>query len=166
LEASRLQAGTFSLEINEGIMLPRMAADIARKFGGQTDQHTFILEFDPDFPTVTGDERRLTQVFNNLISNAIKYSQAGSKVVIRGAAYPNYVTVAVRDEGIGIPVHEQHRIFQKFSRLDNALSRETEGTGLGLFLTKAIIEAHKGRIWFSNNDDEPGTTFTFSLPRE
>jgi len=79
------------------------------------------------------------------------------------------VTVSVRDEGIGIPAHEQHRIFAKFSRLDNALSRKTEGTGLGLFLSKAIIEAHGGSIWFSNNaargsGDAAGTTFTFSLP--
>jgi two-component system sensor histidine kinase VicK len=74
------------------------------------------------------------------------------------------VTVSVRDEGIGIPAHEQHRIFQQFSRLDNALSRKTEGTGLGLYLSKAIIEAHRGRIWFAKNEDGPGTTFTFSLP--
>ena len=86
--------------------------------------------------------------------------------------HPDHVTVSVRDEGIGIPSHEERRIFQKFSRLDNALSRRTEGTGLGLFLTKAIVEAHGGRIWFESNrrengsvGDPAGTTFTFSLPR-
>jgi signal transduction histidine kinase len=107
---------------------------------------------------------------NNLLGNAIKYSPDGGPIEISGAAYPSHVTVSFQDEGIGIPEHEKHRIFQKFSRLDNALSRKTEGTGLGLFLTKAIIEAHGGRIWFSSNHDKQkgqrGTTFTFSLPRD
>lgn len=165
LEASRLQAGTFNLEINESILLPKMAADVAHKFRSQTEQHAFVLDFPADFPPVNGDERRLTQVLNNLISNAIKYSPEGGTVTISGAVHPGHVTVSVADEGIGIPAHDQHRIFQKFSRLDNALSRKTEGTGLGLFLTKAIVEAHDGRIWFSDNDGKPGTTFTFSLPR-
>ena len=100
------------------------------------------------------------------MSNAIKYAPDGGQITITGAVLAAYVTVAVRDEGIGIPERQQHRIFQQFSRLDNALSRKTEGTGLGLYLTRAIIEAHNGRIWFANNSDGPGTTFTFSLPRE
>ena len=106
----------------------------------------------------------------------MKYSPAGSRIEISGEVAPEYVMISVRDEGIGIPRHEEHRIFEKFSRLDNALSRKTEGTGLGLFLTKAIVEAHGGRIWFSSNrsenGDSPGsaepngTTFTFCLPRD
>lgn len=170
LEASRLQAGTFKLELDE-IWLPKMAEEVARKFNSQTDQHTLEVCFPDDFPVVRGDDRRLTQVLNNLISNALKYSPDGGKVEITGEVKPEYVLVSVRDEGIGIPEHEKHRIFQKFARLDNALSRKTEGTGLGLFLTKAIVEAHDGRIWFSNNSGngesaaETGTTFTFCLPR-
>jgi signal transduction histidine kinase len=105
-----------------------------------------------------------------LVSNAIKYSPEGGRISIVGEVYPEHVTVSVCDEGIGIPARDQHRIFQKFSRLDNDLSRKTEGTGLGLYLSRAIIEAHRGRIWFQgNNDAEPGaagTTFTFSLPRD
>jgi len=165
LETSRLQAGTFSLEISEEILLPKLAASVARKFRSQANNHTFTVDFPPDFPPVMGDERRLIQVLNNLISNAIKYSLEGGAITVSGAIHPQHVTVSVADEGIGIPKHEQHRIFQQFSRLDNALSRKTEGTGLGLFLTKAIVEAHHGRIWFSNNEG-PGTTFTFSLPRD
>ncbi len=166
LEASRLQAGTFRLDISEEIFLPKIASEVARKFSAQAEDYEIFQDFPPDFPPIIGDERRLTQVYNNLISNAIKYSPDTKTISIMGKVYPDYVTVSVKDEGIGIPAHEQHRIFQKFSRLDNALSRKTEGTGLGLFLTKAIIEAHNGRIWFNNNDDGPGTTFTFSLPRD
>lgn len=166
LEVSRLQAGTFNLELSEGVALPKLAADTARKFSSQTDKHKFIIDFPPDFPPIRGDERRLIHVFNNLASNAIKYAPDGGDIVISGEVHPEHVTVSISDQGIGIPAHERHRIFQKFSRLDNALSRKTDGTGLGLFLTKAIIEAHDGRIWFTSNEDGPGTTFTFSLPRD
>ncbi len=166
LEVSRLQAGTFTLEISDEVYLPKMATAVVRKFLNQSAKHQFEVDFPPDFPTIWGDERRLNQVFNNLVSNALKYSIDGGRIALVGAVHPGYVTVSVSDQGIGIPEHEQSRIFQKFSRLDNALSRKTEGTGLGLFLTKAIIEAHNGRIWFANNDPGPGTTFTFSLPRD
>ncbi len=165
LEVSRLQAGTFSLEVSEDVRLNRVVENTARKFGSQTDKHQIKVVFPDDFPPIWGDERRLGQVMNNLISNAIKYSPEHGEIVIRGEMHPQHVTVSVRDSGIGIPEHEQHRIFMKFSRLDNALSRKTEGTGLGLFLCKAIVEAHNGRIWFHKNPDGPGTTFTFSLPR-
>ena len=164
LEVSRVQAGTFSLEISDEVSLPKLAATTVRKFSSQTDKHQLLTDFPPDFPTIYADERRLTQVLNNLVNNALKYSPEGGDIVISGEVHPQHVTVSVRDEGIGIPAHEQHRIFQQFSRLDNALSRKTEGTGLGLYLSKAIIEAHRGRIWFAKNEDGPGTTFTFSLP--
>jgi len=170
LEVSRLQAGTFRLEMSDDVFLPNLAANVARKLGRQTAKHQVAVFFDPEFPTIIGDERRLTQVLNNLVSNAIKYSPDGGEVLIKGEVHPRYVTVSVKDNGIGIPVHEQGRIFQKFARLDNALSRKTEGTGLGLFLSKAIVEAHNGRIWFQNNNEveanAPGTTFTFSLSAE
>ena len=170
LEASRLQAGTFALEIGDEVNLPKLAAGVARKFATQTKTHTIAVDFPTDYPTVIGDERRLTQVLNNLVSNAIKYSPDGGRISLVGEVHPQHVTVSVCDEGIGIAARDQHRIFQKFSRVDNALSRKTEGTGLGLYLSRAIVEAHGGRIWYrANSEDEPGTpgtTFTFSLPRD
>lgn len=166
LEVSRLQAGTFNLEISDDVSLPSIVRSTVRKFSSQTDNHTFNVDFPDAFPMLTGDERRLAQVLNNLVSNAIKYSPDGGEIRIYGVEHPEHVTLSVQDEGIGIPNHEQHRIFQKFSRLDNALSRKTEGTGLGLFLSKSIVEAHNGRIWFGPNETGNGTTFTFSLPKE
>ncbi|MDA0244865.1 MAG: ATP-binding protein [Chloroflexi bacterium] len=169
LEASRLQAGTFKLDLSDEVCLYSLATNTAKKFMLQTPQHQFELDFPEMYPEIVADERRLNQVLNNLVSNAIKYTPDGGTIRLTGSFTPEYVTLSVKDEGIGIPTHERHRIFQKFSRLDNALSRKTEGTGLGLFLSKAIVEAHNGRIWFANNsetnENEPGTTFTFSIPR-
>ncbi|HET6445847.1 MAG TPA: ATP-binding protein [candidate division Zixibacteria bacterium] len=171
LEASRLQSGAFRLELADDVSLSTLVNDTAVRFESQTDNHEFRINFPDDFPLITGDERRLVQVLNNLINNAIKYSPDGGYVDITGHSHADYVTVSVRDQGIGIPDHEKHRIFNKFARLDNAMSRKTEGTGLGLFLTKSIVEAHGGSIWFSSNNnqrgnDDPGTTFTFSIPRD
>jgi PAS domain S-box-containing protein len=172
LEASKLQSGNFSLNLNEHICLTSLAKRTSKKFSTQSNNHDFTIEFPDTFPEVHADERRINQVFNNLVSNAIKYSPKGGPVQISGTIEDDgrYVTVSVTDHGIGIPNHQRHRIFQKFSRLDNDLSRKTEGTGLGLFLSKAIIEAHGGRIWFHSNTDAEkgpvGTSFTFSLPNQ
>ena len=166
LEASRLQSGTFKLDIHVDASIKAIARNVAKKFQQQTEKHQLVVDFGDKFPEVPADEKRITQVFNNLVSNAIKYSHKGGEIRIFGLTYGNKIVVGVRDHGIGIPQHEMHRVFQQFSRLDNALSRKTEGTGLGLFLTKAIIEAHGGQIWFEPNDNEPGTTFLFALPME
>ncbi len=169
LDASRLQSGAFELNLSADVDLGEMARETIRRFEPQAGNHTFHLELPDRVPAVSGDERRLTQVYNNLLSNAIKYSPGGGEITIAIKVLSDYVTISVSDEGIGIPKHEEHRIFGKFNRLDNALSRDTEGTGLGLFLTKAIVEAHGGSIWFKSplksGDDHPGTRFTFSLPR-
>ena len=165
LEASRLQSGTFRLSVNDELSLPSLVRNVVKKFDAQkTANHELKVEFSAEFPEIQGDERRLIQVFNNLISNAMKYSPDGGEIIVSGEAFPDHILIHVKDSGIGIPEHEQHRIFQKFSRLDNALSRKTEGTGLGLYLTKSIIEAHDGKIWFTSNAPDLGTTFSFSLP--
>ena len=166
LEASRLQAGTFTLSVHPDLSLPPLIRNVVKKFATQTDKHNIIVEFPDLFPEVPGDEKRVTQVMNNLISNAIKYSPEGGDIVVSGEFDDEHIVIHVRDGGIGIPMHESHRIFQQFSRLDNALSRQAEGTGLGLFLTRAIVQAHRGSIWFANNKDGRGTTFSFSLPIE
>jgi len=169
LEASRLQSGTFALDISEGVNLAAVVRSSVRKFETQTDIHTFNVVIAEDFPTVSADERRITNVVDNLLSNAIKYSPGGCCIDAIGEVTAHHATISVRDRGIGIPEEQRDRVFQKFSRLDNDLSRISEGTGLGLFLSKAIIEAHQGRIWISDSTAAAkhpgrGTTISFSLP--
>jgi signal transduction histidine kinase len=81
-----------------------------------------------------------------------------------GRVLPDEVIVSVSDEGIGIPVEEQARIFERFYRVDDALSRRTAGSGLGLYLAKAVIDAHGGRIWVESTPGH-GASFSFALPR-
>jgi len=117
-----------------------------------------------DFPLIQGDEARLRQVIDNLLSNAIKYSPKGGPIVVHGRYDDRSVTLAVEDHGIGLPHDEQDRIFQRFYRVDSTLTRTTQGTGLGLYLSRAIVEAHGGRMMVESTAGV-GSTFSFRLPR-
>jgi len=163
LEASRIQAGGLKLEPTD-VHLPRLAEKVVEGFRTQTDVHTFELDFPADLPPVWGDPERLKEALSNLISNAVKYSPNGGKVWVGGRMDQTGDTVYVADEGIGIPAEEQSRIFDRFHRVESGLHRSTEGTGLGLYLVKAIIEAHGGRVWVESAPGR-GSIFMFTLPR-
>ncbi|MCL5017417.1 MAG: PAS domain S-box protein [Patescibacteria group bacterium] len=109
------------------------------------------------------DKEKIIQSINNLISNAIKYSKPEGGVVLVTAESKNGEFVfSVKDDGIGIPMSAQHRIFERFFRADNAILSQTEGTGLGLPIVKEYINAHGGRVWFESEENK-GTTFHFTL---
>ncbi len=162
LDASRIQAGGMKLEKAE-ILIPRLAARVAASYRIQTDIHEFELDFKDDFPVVVADEERIRQVLTNLIGNAIKYSPEGGTIRVGGWQVGAWVVVYVADEGIGIPLEEQGKLFQRFYRVDSSLRRKTQGMGLGLYLCRSIVEAHGGRIWLRSAQDQ-GTTVFFALP--
>ncbi len=165
LDASRLQAGGLPFRDVEDVDLRAIARRVVERYRHQTDRHELILDFPDDFPTIRGDPQRLEQVLDNLVSNAIKYSPRGGKVIVRGEATPAEVHIAVSDEGVGIPLEEQERIFDRFYRVENPETRAVSGTGLGLYLTRAIVQAHGGRCWVRSTPGE-GSTFYVALPRE
>jgi signal transduction histidine kinase len=117
-----------------------------------------------ELPIVHGDEQRLTQVIANLLSNAVKYSPAESEIRVRAEVRPSEVAVCVTDEGRGIDPSDAPHVFDRFYR-SPGVTRNTQGAGLGLFLAKAIVEAHGGRIWVDPTTAR-GATLCFSLPRE
>ncbi len=162
LEASRIQAGMLKLELSD-VMIPRLVAKTVERFRVQATKHEIQLDFPEDFPPVLADEERLQEVFSNLISNAIKYSPEGSIIRVGGWIYPKYVELYVSDTGPGIPLEKQAKLFQPFYRVDSSLGRRTQGVGLGLFLCKAIVEGHGGRIWVESVPGH-GATFRFTLP--
>ena len=164
LDASRLQTGVLKLDLGY-VALDRMADSLLEKFRTQTSSHLLAADFPRDFPTVPGDEERLRQVLANLLNNAIKYSPQGGTIRVSGRVQADQVVVTVQDEGIGLAPEDQERIFERFTRVDNALSRKTQGVGLGLYLVRAILDAHGGRIWVQSRPSM-GAVFHFSLPRD
>ncbi len=162
LEASRLQAGGLKLRLNY-LNLADMARSTVEKLRSTTAKHTFEVDFPEDFPPLLGDEERLREVLTNLVGNAIKYSPDGGLIKVGGLVSDNHLRLFVSDEGIGIPPGEQERIFERFHRVDNRLARQTPGTGLGLFLVRAVIEAHGGRAWVESSPGQ-GSIFWIELP--
>ncbi len=162
LDASRLEAGGLALNASD-LSLPALANRLAERFATQTDKHKLTVDFPPDFPVILGDEDRISQALSNLISNAIKYSPEGGEIAISGQVRPEQVIVCVRDHGPGIATADIPHIFDRFYRADEA-ARKTTGAGLGLYLTRAVVEAHGGSIW-ADPEVKDGARICFSLPR-
>jgi two-component system phosphate regulon sensor histidine kinase PhoR len=121
------------------------------------------LQLPGRLPDIAGDSRRLQEVLQNLLDNAIQYTLPGGKIVLSAEAKNDEVIFTVADTGIGIPRSDQPRIFERFYRVDAARSREAGGTGLGLSIAKHLIEVHGGRIWVESEVGE-GSQFHFSIP--
>lgn len=166
LTASKLQAQReLTLDISDDVALDQLAARVVERFLNQTNQHEFRVSFPDDFPLIEGDESRLRQVLDNLVSNAIKYSPAGGLIEISGAYDAQTVTITVTDQGVGLSERDRERVFDRFFRVDSKLSRRTQGTGLGLYLAKAIVNAHGGVIGVDSVPGE-GSAFRFTLPQK
>ena len=114
-------------------------------------------------PKVMVDTEKISLVIENLLENAITYTKPKGKIIISLSKKEKKVEFSIKDNGIGIPENQKERIFTKFFRAANVVRMDTQGTGLGLFIAKNIIEAHKGRIWFESEEGK-GTTFYFTLP--
>lgn len=171
LDVSRIQASGLRLDMSD-VDLQQLATKVADAYRTQTDHHTIDLDFPKKLPLVMGDGERLRQVLTNLVGNAIKYSPQGGVIRIGGwredpsADHPGRrVVIYVADQGIGIPEDELAHIFDRFYRVDSGLRRTTAGAGIGLFLARAIIDAHGGQLWV-HSELGKGSTFFFALPEE
>jgi signal transduction histidine kinase len=127
------------------------------------DTTTIAVSIPAVLPKVAGDAERTRQVLTNLVDNAIKYSPHGGAIELGVEAGDGYARFTVRDEGLGIPVGEQKRIFEKFYRLDPDHRRGIGGSGLGLYISRELVRSMHGRIWV-DSDPGKGATFTFELP--
>lgn len=163
LEVSRIQAGGLRLELTEWPFAP-LAQQVIERFATQADDRfAFELRCEDDLPAVHADYDRTRTVIENLISNALKYSPEGGTIRLSARVEGQHLLVSVSDQGIGIAAEDQSRVFERFYRVDNRLRRETQGVGLGLFLSRAIVEAQGGRIWVESQPGR-GSRFSLTLP--
>jgi len=162
LDQSRVQWGQLHLEYS-----PFYLADVLaeRVYLAQVsaEQHTITLDVQVRDSKIVADRLRIGQVIGNVLDNAVKYSPQGGKVMVQLQELEGDYLVSVVDQGIGINPEYLDHIFERFYRVRNTASRQYAGIGLGLYVTKAIIESHGGRIWHTRNEGS-GSTFHFTLP--
>jgi len=113
---------------------------------------------------IMADERKFKQVMFNLLSNAVKFTPDGGAIKVEGRKEEKELIISVSDTGIGITPQEQKRIFEEFYQASGGVKDKTPGTGLGLALTKSIVEMHGGRVWVESEGPGKGSRFTFTLP--
>jgi K+-sensing histidine kinase KdpD len=164
LDLSRIQAGRVAMRVGS-VDLPQIAAEIADQLSPRSPNHSLRVSFPRGFPVIRGDADQLRRALFNLIQNAVKYSPSGGEVLIVGeVTSPSTVLVRVIDHGVGIEPGEEERIFDRFHRSDNRLSRSTAGVGLGLYITRNIVQGHGGRIWAESAGTGRGSSFNILLP--
>ncbi len=163
LDSSLIEVEQMNLAL-EPIRLRQIAADVAQETQRRTENHHIVVDLPLDFPIVEVDRRWIRQVFRNILENAVRYSPEGGLIIVHGEARPADVVISIADEGIGISPEDQIPIFEKYFRVRAASGYHVGGTGLGLPIARAIVEAHGGRIWIDSKLGE-GTTLSFSLPR-
>jgi signal transduction histidine kinase len=163
LDLSKIEAGQLTLSPSDYSMR-ELVLDVVSATEALAAEKKLALEVDvpADLPRGRGDERRLTQVLMNLVSNAIKFTETGS-ISIRAKVEDGSFLVAVSDTGVGIAPEDRERIFEEFQQVDSSSTRKKGGTGLGLAIAKRIVELHGGRIWVESTPGQ-GSTFSFTLP--
>lgn len=145
------------------VSLPHIADQVAQEIKTRTELHRLLVEFQADFPRVQADPHWLKQVFRNLLDNAIKFSPDGGLVVVRGEVRSTDVVISISDQGMGISPEDLIPLFEKYRRAKSQLNHQIPGSGLGLSISRKIIETHGGHIWAQSMVGE-GTTVSFSLP--
>jgi PAS domain S-box-containing protein len=164
LDISRLEAGD-ALDLNrEPVNINKLILDVVQPFLDTSPQHRFVFDLNEDCPLVYGDPFRLNQVIQNLISNAVKYSPNGGEITTSSRAEGRMLEVSIKDEGIGMTVEQQKHIYERFFRAD-ASNTSIGGTGLGLTISKMIIEMHGGQLTV-DSQHKKGSCFTFTLPMD
>ena len=167
LAVSRFESQNFQLTVRS-LDLKKYIGKVCESLSSKAANHKIIQKVEDNLPHVWADADRLEQILTNLIDNGIKYSPNGSAITISVSTVRNEknikdkLKIEIADQGIGINETDLQKIFTKFGRLDNPLTRQTQGTGLGLFITKSLVLALKGEISLSSKPGE--TIFTFILP--
>lgn len=164
-ELSRVEAGAYELDLHPLDLLVVISA-VVKRLELQFKEKGVLLEVDvpDDLPSIQADEDRIGQVLLNLVGNALQFTPSGGSVVVSAAQRNKEIKISVSDTGIGISPEDIENIFTRFYRVDKSRSRAGGGSGIGLTISKYLVEAHGGRIWVESAGLDRGSTFTFSLP--
>ena len=166
LTLSKFDAGSIAFNF-ERFSFEHSIQDIhsAMLLEAQKHRHTFTVETASPLPDIVGDRSRIEQVLINMVTNAVKYTPDGGRIVLAAGSDGKNVWASVRDNGIGIPAEDVDKVFDRFYRVDKARSRESGGTGLGLSIAKEIVMRHNGALTLESEKGE-GTVITMVLPVE
>ena len=162
LDVSKIESGKLELKRRDFDMV-KLASIVTDKLQSQTSKHVIKFDGPKEVAPINGDPDKIEQVLMNLVDNAVKYSPAGGEITVTLGAGRRKMELSISDNGVGIPEDHLTDVFEKFHRVDNRATREIYGTGLGLYVSKSIIEAHGGTIWAESKLDK-GTVFHFTLP--
>jgi signal transduction histidine kinase len=160
LDISRIEAG--SLRLSKRSCDLRELVELGMQRASPSPGDRLQIDIPSQIPKLMADPQRIGAVLRNLIENAAKYSEDHSPIRVRAACHQGRVIVQVEDEGPGIPLESQERIFSSFYRVQNGLTREKPGAGLGLAICRGFVKAHGGEIWLEPRPQ--GTCVAFSLP--
>jgi PAS domain S-box-containing protein len=162
LNVSRIEARKLAVH-PEPLMITSLIQRVVKNMQPNSVRHQIVIPVPDGLPKVWADQDRIEEVLTNLLDNAIKYSPDGGIIAIDAQAGDDTVVVSISDSGLGIPAKELDKIFEKFHRVERGDARVTYGHGLGLYISRKLIEAHGGRMWVESALGK-GSTFSFSLP--
>lgn len=162
LQLSTLESGGLPLK-KEPVQMPSIVESAIADACKKTEKHRLAASYAPVLPSVEADPRRIRQVLDNLLDNAIKYSPNGGDILVRCESKGDALLVSVCDEGVGLGPSERGNIFQRFYQADSGLAARKTGVGLGLAICKRLVELHGGRIWVESELGR-GSMFSFILP--
>jgi signal transduction histidine kinase len=164
LDVTKIEMGNLGMDL-KSVDLKEIIQEVIKGLGPllKATNVGLNLKIEENLPLALSDPEKIRMVFSNLIDNSIKYSPGKSSIDVAAKTEKDYILVSVKDQGVGIPKAQQKNIFQKFFRSDNVMKHETVGSGLGLFIVKAIIESNHGSIWFESEENK-GTVFYFKIP--
>lgn len=164
-ELSRVEAGAYEMDLHP-VDLASLINTVVKRLGGQFENKGVKLTFNlpSDLPPIQADTDRIIQVLTNLVDNALRYTPEGGEVTLLASRSGGQVQVTVKDTGVGIPPEHLPHVFTRFYRIDKSRSRQAGGSGIGLTITKHLVEAHGGRIWVESEGKGQGSAFTFTLP--
>jgi histidine kinase len=164
-ELSRVEAGAFQLRltpVSTASLVERIQSTLGRQFEDKDIQ--LEIKVEPNLPNVLVDSDRIIQVLTNLVGNALQYTPSGGKVTLLVRRERSEVLFSVKDTGIGISAEQIPFIFNRFYRSDKSRTRASGGSGIGLTIAKALVQAHHGKIWAESNGEGKGSTFSFLIP--